>query len=107
MDRIFPNKKRVDDGVESFFHKLGYRVTWDCSRREASSWWEIMDDDGVIVQIDQGVPLTDIAEDLKCMYEGKPGTSKSDYKISGPNSARLKLLLKNVALGPVQAELPL
>lgn len=29
-----------------------------------------------------GVPLNDIIEDLKCLHDGKDGTSKSDYKIN-------------------------
>jgi hypothetical protein len=75
--------QEVKDNVTEYFSGLGYQVTWDFSRRTGEEWYEIMEDDELVAQIDKGVPLADIIEDLLCLHRGlKKGTSKSDYKIS-------------------------
>lgn len=83
--------------VKDYFEKLGYDVSWDFNRRDNEKWWEILDEDGLcIVQIDMEIPLSDILEDICQFHLGKEGTSKSNYKISGPDSDEMKELFKKV-----------
>ena len=85
-----------DKGVVEFFQKLGYQVDQDSSRRLMEFWYDISDENGPIVQIDQGVPLDDIIMDIVQLHQGKEGISKSDYKLTGPPSAEMDLLFKRV-----------
>lgn len=85
-----------DKGVQEYFEKLGYSVHCDSSRRTGECWFEICDEDGLVCQIDQGVPLEDIIMDICEFYFDRPGVSKSDYKLCGPPSERMTLLFKRV-----------
>jgi hypothetical protein len=67
--------------VPDYFRSLGFKVSWDFSKISWEHWWEIYDGD-ITVQIDQGVALADILEDLECIAEGRETTSKPIYKIS-------------------------
>jgi hypothetical protein len=84
--------KPLDDDVSRYFRLLGYGVTWDFSRKHECKWYEVMDGERLVCQIDFGVPLADILEDLPLLAEGKPGTSKSDYSIRTENDEDFKLL---------------
>jgi hypothetical protein len=90
-----PLPEAKDKGVQEFFEKLGYSVTCDSSRRTGESWFEIHDD-GLVCQIDQGVPLTDIVKDICQWHLGKDGVSESDWKCCGPDTPELRLLFKRV-----------
>jgi hypothetical protein len=86
--------KSVDDEVARFFQSLGYEVDWDFDSK--GRWYEIGDDKGVFCQIDSGVPLAHIIEDMACFADGKDGTSASDYEIRGTHSERGRKLLRAV-----------
>lgn len=90
--------KEKDGEVSRYFEKMGYRVSWDMNTRAGEKWWEIFDKKTgqLIVQIDMGVPLADIIEDICCFHKDKDGTSKSDYKISGEPSPMMKNFFKKV-----------
>ena len=45
----------IDDEFSRFFRGLGYDVTWDFSRNERDCWYEILDGDRMICQVDFGV----------------------------------------------------
>ncbi len=101
---------REDTKVTTYFETLGYEVTWDYNRRAGEEWHEICDKDGTVAQIDTGVPLADIVEDLTRMAAGKKGTSKSDYQINAEEGPRFKKLCRAVAknqMGGIQEDLPL
>lgn len=87
-----------DQGVADFFTSLGYEVSYDFSTRTGKVWWEILDQDGgLICQIDKGVELKYIIEDLKCIANGsKVGTSPIDYEICAPESNEFNELLEKV-----------
>lgn len=85
-----------NENVYKYFTDLGYKVLDDFSSRTCECWHEIYGDKGLICQIDKGIPLNDILEDLKCIAEGKDGTSKSDYKICLPENEETRKFLENV-----------
>jgi hypothetical protein len=86
-----------DGEVRDYFEKLGYDVSWDFNKRSGERWWEISNKNGkLIVQIDMDVPLSDIVEDICQFHQGKLGTSKSDYELSGPESDEMDKLWKEV-----------
>lgn len=100
-----------DAKVTAYFEALGYTVGWDQNRTHGS-WHEIKDSKGdLICQIDMGVPLADIVEDMTAMAAGRPGTSGSDYTICAPPGCpRLFALAGRVAknqFGGIQENLPL
>jgi hypothetical protein len=88
----------MDNEVSQYFKSLGYSVGWDFKAFTREVWHEIYTKEGKLVcQIDKGVPLSAIIEDLKCFYLGKDGTSNFDYKICAPESEELNELFKKVA----------
>lgn len=92
-----PLPKAVDKGVAEFFEFLGYTVQCDSSRRSGEAWYDIIDkEENLVVQIDQGVSLNDIVMDICQLHQGKDGISKTDYKITGPQTPELELLFKRV-----------
>ena len=92
-----PKKERKDKGVQEFFERLGYYVTWDHNYRRGEEWYELYEDDHMVAQIDTGFPLADIVEDMIAWHEGREATSKSDWTCSGePNSKRMKELFRRV-----------
>jgi len=62
--------------VVAFFESLGYTVDWDF-RGGTASWHEIRDEGELVCQIDSGIPLSDILEDLASMRTGPPQASLS------------------------------
>jgi hypothetical protein len=90
---LTPEPKKNE--IVEYFEGLGYKVDYDYSQRLGESWHEICDDKGLIAQIDIGVPLKDILQDLCQFHLGKPGISKSDYKICG-SGPRFDEMLKEV-----------
>lgn len=99
-----------DARVATYFEGLGYSVSQDWNRKGAS-WHEISDTDGLIVQIDQGVPLTDIVGDFTLNADGKPGVSKTDWTYcTEGDDPRFHTLLQRVKqnqFGGVQDQFPL
>lgn len=92
-----PTPPRKDVGVREFFEKLGYSVTFDYSRRLRESWWELYDDDEKLVcQIDQFVPLDVIVQDFIQFHLDKDPDSNVDYKINAPNTDTSKKLFRKV-----------
>lgn len=85
-----PSKKSE---FEEYFISLGYKVSYDWNRA-GEKWWELYDN-GLVAQIDMGVPLKDILMDLCQIHLGKPGVSKSDYKVCG-NGPKFDEMLKRV-----------
>ena len=93
--------KEKDGEVKQYFEKLGYRVSWDFNTRSGERWWEIYDKEegGLIVQIDMGVPLKYVIEDICSFHKGTPcidRPDKPDWKFSGPDGPELTALLKKV-----------
>lgn len=97
---------QVENEFTTFFTGLGYTVDWEQSRRSGDEWYEIIDDEGLICQIDMGVPLAHVIEDLACFARGVPGTSASDYSINAPDDPRFDALLAKVAAVATQPTLP-
>jgi hypothetical protein len=105
-----PEPKPIDDDVAPFFCSLGYRVSSDWSRRTMTCWWEISDGDGLIAQIDKGVPISHIVEDLSAWHRGEKAPDRApDYEVNTDDrdDPRFRKLLECVALGPIQGALPL
>ena len=104
-----PEYEKHDDGVYAFFTSLCYSVMEDWKRRTGEHWYEIYEKGGdLVMQVDCGIPVAHIIEDLKCMCKGKPGTSASDYTINAKeHDPSFQLLLNVVAMSRVQGELSL
>lgn len=85
----------VDAGVKDFFINMGYDVGYD-GRRWGQQWYEIYENDHLVCQVDQGVPLQDIIDDMTQWHLGKDGVSKSDWTCSGPETPALKNLFRKV-----------
>lgn len=88
-----------DDEIARYFTKLGYQVSWDFSRREGVEWYEISDDRNELLQIDMGVSLKALREDMICWSKDEEGTSDEDYAVHSTRwkTAAVKALLKKVA----------
>lgn len=74
----------VDDEFTRFFRALGYTVTWDYDAR--GRWYEIVDEHGLLCQIDCEAPLADFLEDLPALATGQSGTSAAAYEVRCPDS---------------------
>lgn len=89
----------MDEEIYNFFTKIGFDVTWD--KQGSKYWYEISLGDKLI-QIDFGVPLSVILNDLKCDYQNIPQEDSGyEYIISGPEShfkAIIDHLFKNYAI---------
>jgi hypothetical protein len=92
--------KEVDDEVSRYFRSLGYTVTWDFNRQRAEKWYELLDGDRIVLQVDFNVPLACILEDILLMADGKPGTSNRDYTIACERDADLKEAVRRIRLHP-------
>ena len=92
-----PPEPYVDKGkgVKEFFENLGYEVEYE-SRGYFEFWFNISNSEGLVCQIDQGVPLEDIIMDICEFYNGRKGISKSDWKCCGPDTPELRKLFKKV-----------
>jgi len=88
--------QEVNDEVTYFFESLGYDVTWDFSEHTGKYWYEIFKDGCLIAQIDMGVPLRCIVQDLSGYADGKKSTSDVDYEIRGPKNKEMKELYRKV-----------
>ena len=75
--------RTMDDETTKFFITLGYKVDWDRDKR--GRWYEISDEEHMIVQIDCGVPLEHLIEDMGCWAKGLPTVSGSSYEIRTPD----------------------
>lgn len=73
--------KKVDDEFARFFRSKGFDVTWDF--RGHKRWYEIYLGERLYCQVDSHVPLADFLEDLPELAEGKQGTSKTRYEVTG------------------------
>jgi hypothetical protein len=76
----------VNDDFARFFRSLGYTVTWDFDRRSSEQWYELLDGEHLVCQVDRGVPLAHFLEDLPAILEGRRGTSESNYTVRCPPS---------------------
>lgn len=82
--------------VKAYFERLGYEVDWDYKQRTGEHWYEILKNKNLVIQIDNGIPLEAIIEDLLCFADSKPGTSKFDYRINAPDNKVVRELLQKV-----------
>lgn len=88
---------KIKDEITDYFESLGYKTTWDCNTRQGIEWYEILEDNHLVCQIDIGVPLADLIEDMLCWEQDKEGTSKSNNTVCHEKSdPRWKELLKRV-----------
>lgn len=89
--------KTEDDKFREFFTKLGYHVSTD-SRFD--HWWHnIHDTQGVVAQVDMGVKLEYIVENMSAWHLGKEPIDRPDepeWVCSGPKTPRIDLLFKRV-----------
>jgi hypothetical protein len=85
--------KNSDQEFIDFFEKLGYKIISDGKAAKGEFWYELYDD-GLVLQIDKGVPLSAIIQDLK--YYAGVSKEKSDYEkdyiINGPTSSVEKVV---------------
>jgi len=51
--------------------------------RLGKEWHEIYTDSILVAQIDMGVPLAAITEDMSCYHKGEESTSGEDYAVCG------------------------
>lgn len=91
MGMIYNKSKLV-----KYFEDLGYTVSWDFNGISGEHWFEIYKDNELIVQIDSGVPIEAIRNDLIRLYEGLEMNSNYNYKITGPDSEEFFELQKKV-----------
>jgi hypothetical protein len=90
-----------EDPFVKYFTDLGYSVDWDMSRRTGKYWYDITDSDGLMIcQIDMGIPLGRIIDDLVRIRAGKPFSDGPDYTISGPETDELDELCDKAAANP-------
>jgi len=97
MQHLFSKPiKQKDEGVQAFFEMLGYTVRWD--RNRTGAWFELYDD-GLVAQIDMGVSLDIIIEDMVAWHLGKEPENrpdKPDWVCSGEGGQAMKDLFKRV-----------
>lgn len=73
-----------NEEVVAYFEQLGFSVHRDSDRRKGIYWHEISDEDGLICQIDGGVSLKSLREDMIAWYNGaKANVGCEDYDIAG------------------------
>jgi hypothetical protein len=85
---------KIGDEVATYFRSLGFFVTWDFDQHTRLHWYEIYEDDKLLVQIDFGASLAAIQEDLPLLAAGKPGTSKgTDWKVYCEDDDALRRLV--------------
>lgn len=89
-----------------YFSRLGYTVDWDMNTRQGLKWYEILEDGKLVSQIDMGIPLADVIEDIACWAQGRDATSKSDYAIIAPPCAATDRLFAKVAANPLSQPTP-
>jgi hypothetical protein len=85
-----------DAGVQEFFEMLGYKVSWD--RNGYQCWFELYDD-GLVAQVDMGVPLDVIVEDMIAWHLGKEPEDrpdKPDWACCAEDGPELKELFRRV-----------
>lgn len=85
-----PPEHANDSELIAFFKEIGYGVDWDHDRGRMHYWHEVLDNKRMIVQIDMGVPLPALIEDLPLIAEGKTGTSTVRYEIRAKNADDLQ-----------------
>lgn len=101
-----PIPERKDKGVQEFFESLGYYVGWDHNRH--GSWFELHDD-GIVAQVDMGVPLEFIVEDMIAWHlekEPEDRPEKPDWTLSGQQGPEMKELFKRVYDFKVKNQMP-
>lgn len=68
----------LSEDIADFFTALGYKYGWDTCGGKA--YHEITTQDNeIVMQFDEGIPLTAIVEDLFCLKEGREPSSPYDY----------------------------
>jgi hypothetical protein len=94
----FHKKDYSESEFVTYFESLGYRVVVDWNTKAGESWFEICDNYGPILQIDQNVPIWHVVQDLMSLHTGKDSLSDlgREYKISGEETDRSKELYKRV-----------
>lgn len=85
-----------DQQVKAFFESHGYSVDWDFKRASGEVWHEIYDGGHCICQIDMGIPLEAIVEDLSAIHTGTMGKNPYVYTINAPNDKRFDKLCETV-----------
>lgn len=103
-------ERRNNKEVIDFFKKLGYRMGWDFNRARGQEWHELYDENGYLVaQIDMGVPLKYIVEDMISWHKGEEPSDypeKPDWVCSGPQGPEMKELFKRVYNFKMKGQLP-
>lgn len=98
FDNISETLTRRDKEVINFFAENGFTHSWDFSVQRDDIWNEFYFGGELICQIDIGVPLNCLIEDLKCWKHGKEPTSNYDYTVNIGSREKQKILLDNLKL---------
>jgi hypothetical protein len=87
------------DEITQYFTKLGYQVSWDFSTQDSTRWYEILDSNRLLLQIDKGVSLSALREDMICWNKGEEGTSNESFEVHSTlwDTPEIKNLLEKVA----------
>lgn len=72
-------KDTLSQEYTDFFEPRGFQVTWDFDSRTRESWYEILKDGEIVMQVQSGAPLCDLLEDLRALKAGKETCSKTNY----------------------------
>jgi hypothetical protein len=75
---------KVDDEITRYFQALGYATDWDRDRK--GRYYEILtrevsEGGKLVCQIDFGVPLAHLVEDMLHWAKGEESTSDSTYEV--------------------------
>ena len=87
-----PLDKNDECEFAKYFAILGYKYSWDFSRKLNDSWHELIDEDGqTILQVTMSVPLERVINDM-CVEED----IDTEYFIASENEIKYRKLCEKV-----------
>ena len=91
-----PEEKEIDkDPIVRFFRSLGYHVDWDYD--SSYTWYEIYDEfDYMVAQIQMGVSLEALREDMGAWGRGEDGTTFEEFWVAAEDNEHFMELCKKV-----------
>jgi hypothetical protein len=88
--------------LPDFFRSLGYEVDWDFSKRTGKKWYEILDGDRMVFQIDEWATVEEFLRDLPAFAAGERDPEKIGpefdvtYEVRCPNIEDMRECLRRV-----------
>lgn len=61
---LSPLDSNKECAIATFFRKRGYEYSWDFSKHDGLHWHEIYDGDNMVMQVEMGIPLKQLKNDL-------------------------------------------